>query len=291
MMLTYGRIVTLIVLLALGAPTISAAENAAARSRTFRESILPLSQGGEIRLQSPARWDAVAEIALATVRTTYQDYAQQFGEIPPFRVTIRILPDSQFFKETGAPPWTNALYYKKQIYIPLSETSAPDLLDLTRSVRHEFTHAIIHALSNGRCPGWLDEGIAQWSEGTPSPALSQALDRWLRRNSPVPLGLLQGGFTKLNSEMVPAAYAQSFYAARMMVDLYGLPTIADYLRGLQKDGEVEDVFKNTFALNEHQFEQGLTRSLKVWQVEGATFNKQSEASYVLRKTSDVKRNT
>lgn len=38
----------------------------------------------------------------------------------------------------------------------------------------------------------------------------------------IPLGMLQGGFTKLDPKMVPAAYAQSLVTTSAVLSGYGL---------------------------------------------------------------------
>ena len=39
--------------------------------------------------------------------------------------------------------------------------------DLARVLKHELTHSFVGQKTHGRAPTWLQEGIAQWMEGTP----------------------------------------------------------------------------------------------------------------------------
>lgn len=225
---------------------------------------LNLRGGSTLTLISPQSWTPLAEKIRAVLKTTHEHYSSLLGEIPAFSTAIRLMDEETFFAATGAPRWTNAMYYKNQIIIPLAETSAIDIDSLTRAVKHEYTHAVVHALSNGRCPGWLDEGLAQWAEGSENPALQPALRKWVRARGIVPLKFLQGGFTRLEDKMVPAAYAQSLYSAYVMLDSFGFDDLRVYLDELRQGASKADAFKKSFGLSESKFESQLGLSLKRW---------------------------
>ncbi|RMG43095.1 MAG: hypothetical protein D6719_04475 [Candidatus Dadabacteria bacterium] len=223
-----------------------------------------LDGGTRLTLISPAKMAAVARRVKRTLEKTHAFFTSTFGPIPALKNSVRLMDEETFFLATGAPRWTNAMYYRGQILIPLSQQDYRSLDNVERSLRHEYTHAVINALSNGRCPGWLDEGLAQWAEGSENPALQPALYNWLRDHPPVPLKLLQGGFTRLDPRMVPAAYAQSLFAARTIINTYGLKHIRRYFDRL-RNGEPKDVaFKKNFSLTESDFEKRLALSLAKW---------------------------
>lgn len=228
-------------------------------------SPVTLRGGSQLNLVSPGQWSTLATELVGTLKSLHQRYSTMFGEIPPFTTTVRLMDEETFYLSTGAPRWTNAMYYKGQIIIPLSDESARDRENLIRSVKHEYTHAVINSLSGGRCPGWLDEGLAQWAEGSENPALQPALLDWLSDNEPVSLGLLQGGFTKLATKMVPAAYAQSLYAAHHVIDRFGFVKIGEYLENLRKGDDKRTAFQKSFLVQESIFERGLGSSLRQWQ--------------------------
>jgi hypothetical protein len=179
------------------------------------------------------------------------------------------MEEEEFFELTGAPKWTNAMFFRGQIILPIAKSKPVDIENLNRSMKHEYTHAILSALSGGNLPGWIDEGLAQWFEGEESPGLRTALREWLKTNEPVSLSLLQGGFTKLKPEMVPAAYAQSLLATRLVADKYGFPAIANYFLLLRDGVEKEAAFETAFAISLKDFEAQLDRALKRWAAQGA----------------------
>jgi hypothetical protein len=221
-----------------------------------------LSSGTVITLATPLRWQELGERLLRILDETDQRFQALFGEYKQVETTLKLMDGEEFYESTNAPQWTNAMFFRGQIIIPLDKNNSSDFENLERSVRHEFTHAVIHSLSGGKCPGWLDEGIAQWVEGKENPALRPALAKWLSHNPPVPFSLLQGGFTRLSGEMVPAAYAQSLFSARTLLSQKGFPKFRRYL-SLLKAGISKDVaFPTVFGMSEHQLESRLNAGRK-----------------------------
>lgn len=223
-----------------------------------------LQDGSRLTLISPRRWSDIAEEITSELTRAHQRLTALFGTIPPFRSSVRLMDEKAFYDLTGAPGWTNAMFFRGEIIIPLSKTQPIDLENIHRSVKHEYTHAVLSALSKGRIPGWMDEGLAQWAEGEENPALRSTLKHYLQKNDPVPLNLLQGGFTKLEPRMVPAAYAQSLLAMQAMIKAYGIVKITNYLSLLREDIEKQIAFETAFGLEHAQFEQKLSTTLKTW---------------------------
>ncbi len=230
----------------------------------LRFTPLDLADGSKLTLISPSRWSDLAEELVVSLNRTHNEYTDRFERIPAFSTAIRLMDEDAFYELTGAPTWTNAMFFRGEIIIPLSNTKPIDIDNLDRSVRHEFTHAILSSMSGGQIPGWLDEGIAQWAEGQEHPALRKALKSWLKHHNPVPLGRLQGGFTKLEPTMVPAAYAQSLLASKAMIKAFGFERIGDYLTSLRKGVDSPTAFESAFGLTLEDFEEKLGESLQTW---------------------------
>ena len=220
--------------------------------------------GTKLTIIAPQKWNPMAGRLKSSLKNTHSYFTRLFGPIPAFKTSVKLMDDEEFYRATGAPRWTNAMYYKEQIIIPLPASGKINYSELYRSVKHEFTHAVIHSLSEGKCPGWLDEGLAQWAEGEENPALQPALLDWLQYNRPVPLNMLQGGFTKLRTNMVPAAYAQSLFAANTVIDFHGLDNIQDYFSALRLGYENSEAFERGFGISERAFEKSLGKKLYKW---------------------------
>jgi len=225
---------------------------------------LELSGGSSLKVISPAAFGPWRATLTSVLESAHRRLTSLFGEIPSFATSLRLMDVETFHLMTGAPYWTNALFYKGQILIPVSDISSEELENLARSVRHEYVHAVIHALAAGQCPGWLDEGLAQWAEGPENPALRPALARYLEHMPPLPLKLLQGGFTRLDRSMVAAAYAQSLIAAQATIDTFGFAKIRQFFDQLRAGHEYSRAFSQSFGMNEKTFENKLHLKLKHW---------------------------
>jgi hypothetical protein len=215
-------------------------------------------------LVSPKEWFWLAEKLSIQLQKAHAHYTKLFGPIPPVETTLKLIDADVFYRETGAPSWTNALYYKGVMSIPLNFEEPVDMDELFRSVSHEYTHAVINALSAGRTPGWLDEGLAQEAEGDVNPALEPSLKKWLFFNSPISLDLLQGGFTKLENRMVAPAYGQSLYAARVVVNTFGFKNLREYFDNLRAGKAKPEAFRAAFGISEAGFEEAFGKYVKRW---------------------------
>lgn len=231
---------------------------------TLRFTPVTMNDGSRLTLIAPSNWSEIVGDISTELTKSHQQLTTLFGSIPPFRSSVRLLDEPSFYELTGAPAWTNAMFFRGEIIIPLSAKDPLDLDNLHRSVKHEYSHAVFSAISGGRIPGWLDEGLAQWIEGEENPALKNSLRSYLMKSDPVPLALLQGGFTKLSPQMVPAAYAQSLLAVQALLKTYGVEKIADYLRLLADPLTNESAFETTFGIAESDFEARLTKTLRAW---------------------------
>lgn len=232
--------------------------------KSLRFTPIHVEEGSTITLIAPSEWSDVAEDVSEEIRATHRQLITLFGSVPPFRSSVRLLNEAQFYDLTGAPTWTNAMFFRGEIIIPLAYGEPIDLENLQRSVKHEYSHAVFSSLSGGAIPGWLDEGLAQWLEGDENPALRRTLKSYLRTSEPVPMRLLQGGFTKLPQRMVPAAYAQSLLAVQAILKAYGVESVGRYLALLKRKVSTSDAFQAAFRISEQDFELRLAEALKVW---------------------------
>lgn len=192
------------------------------------------------------------------------DWSYKLGRLPRKNITLVLLSKDSYLHETGAPVWSNAIYQDNKIYIPIDDLSIESIDNIERTVRHEYTHAIISSLSSSKSPGWLDEGLAQLIEGEPVPELSIALNSWLQEHSPLRLAKLESGFTEFENEKVAIAYAQSLFMTNLLVKKHGYPAIRDYLEQLSTGINSELAFELAFKQQQANFELEMREKLKAW---------------------------
>ncbi len=223
-----------------------------------------VDEDSALTLVSDAQFSAIGDRLITEISRVHGHYENLFGQVPSFAVTLRLMEEEEFFLSTGAPRWTNALFYRGQILIPLVAGATQEFSAIARSVRHEYTHAVIHALSEGKTPGWIDEGMAQLAEGRENPALRRALLNYLQDSRPVPFRLMQSGFTRLEAEMVAPAYAQSLIASEALLETFGFERLSDYFTALRQGEDHPRAFSKAFGITEAVFEARLEKKLVQW---------------------------
>lgn len=208
--------------------------------------------------------EKVAEFAFSVLENAYKRYSKIFNFTPKQKITIKFLSPSEFKRYTGAPEWTSAMYFNNEITIPFNSKKGVNLSDLDRAITHEYAHAVIHEISNGTCPAWLDEGLAQMFEGKVNPLLGPALRKWIAQNDAMPLDWLGQGFTLLHESIVPAAYAESLVATKKLVKEDGYDGVTKFLHELRDGHQEKEAFKTAFGQSEEKFLSLLTRDIKTW---------------------------
>lgn len=184
---------------------------------------------------------------------------------PKQKISLRVLSNHSFYKETPAAAWTGALFHRGEIKLPYSEAASPAAKDLVKALRHEYVHAVIAERSAYRCPAWLDEGIAQFLEGAPDPRVLEGVRSWISAEQrAMPLSELTNGFTKLSGPKAAAAYGQSLLAVRLLLRRHGSSAIVQYLDELGAGTAQDEAFAAAFFQALPDFEIELERELQAW---------------------------
>ncbi len=108
--------------------------------------------------------EAIREI-LTSLEEIYDSVGQALGHWPRKKIPVLLLSQAEFYNATGSFHWVGGVY-DGQIKIPVKPEEGQTEVDrptLLRTLRHEYTHAVVKELCPG-CPNWLNEGIAQYFE-------------------------------------------------------------------------------------------------------------------------------
>lgn len=208
------------------------------------------------------RVQSLASESIEILNKNFEELSRIFSTQPAKRVVLRFLSPDEFHRQTGAPSWTSAMFYRGEITVPVAGKTNRN--QLSRALRHEYVHAVVAELSGNKCPAWLDEGLAQLIEGKPNPVLGPALRKWIENDTAMPLSWLESGFTTLDDSLVPAAYAQSLFATRTLVNSHGFDSIRRYLQALQGGESTESAFRTAFGKSQTEFETQLAQQLVRW---------------------------
>lgn len=151
--------------------------------------------------------------------------------------------------------------YDGEIRISLDPRSLPGTPFLFVTLIHEYAHLVVDRVSGGRCPRWLDEGIALL-ESQELPVESRVLLRnHADSDSLLPFELLERDFELLGqSGLVALAYAQAHAAAAALVARHGWRGVKAMLanaKTLAKGRPADSLIPGGYAWLEGAVRQGL----------------------------------
>jgi hypothetical protein len=172
---------------------------------------------------------------LLTLESDYAELSHQFGSEPRSSIPVILYTNQAFFDVTQEPSWVGALNDGK-LRIPVQglDSLTPSL---ARVLKHELTHSFVNQLSMGRCPQWLNEGIAQLMEPR-SLVRGAQLAQLFQQQHEIPLNSLEGSFSSLSSAEAEVAYDESLAATQYIQAHYGM---SDLIRILERLGQGESV--------------------------------------------------
>lgn len=196
---------------------------------------------------------------LSALESDYDDLARDLGTPPRDNILVTLYTDTAFFDVTHAPTWAGALNDGK-LRIPVSGLSAVTP-ELAHVLKHELAHSFIAKLSGGRCPVWLNEGIAQLLEPKSLGSDGHPLALLFKAEQEIPLNLLEGSFTRFSGARAYVAYAESLAAVSYINDTYGLSDIQRILDFIAQGNSSESALRAVIHSDYGQFQTDLGRYL------------------------------
>jgi Peptidase MA superfamily len=178
---------------------------------------------------------------LSTLESDYDDLSAEFGISPRNSISVILYTGKAFFDVTQAPSWTGAVNDGK-LRIPMQGISSVTP-DLARVLKHELAHSFINQLSAGRCPQWLNEGLAQAMEPKSLPNGSRLAELFRGRHE-IPLNTLEGDFMRFSPLEATLAYDESLAAVQYLNDTFGMNDLQHILQRLAEGSSTEAAMRN-----------------------------------------------
>ena len=208
--------------------------------------------------EDPETWTAVLDI----LETAYREIGQKFNFFPSKPIMVVLHTKTQFQGATGSPLWADGLFdpVLGRIQIP-SQGAATDRAWLTRVLRHEFVHALLHeqlGATGGAIPTWLNEGLA----------MQLASDSWQDvasmhpgEHNLLPLAALEESWEGLPAEKVGAAYMEANAATRYLIERFGMHKVHELLLHLKARQTIAAAMQDRLLLSYETFQQQWAESL------------------------------
>jgi len=196
------------------------------------------------------------------LREARQDVGRDFRYRPQHKIVVLLYSKEAFGKvRESAPEWASGIYDGK-IRIPVPE-SQQDLRSVKKTVVHEYTHAVVHELSQGRIPHWFNEGLAEYQAAKyaktskPASSLKQALDA----DELVPWSQIESLFNGRSIDQVRLGYDQSHSVVAYLAQRYGFWHIPRLLKQMAQGVSFEEALRQEFKFPAERLEKDWKRWL------------------------------
>lgn len=191
------------------------------------------------------------------VEHTYHEVGKVFKCYPQHKVPVFIEAANQvdtsqaanhtLFSDSSLPQWAVACYENGSIRLTYRPYSDSSLGVLYAVIRHEWTHLLVDLLAKGRCPKWLDEGLAQFMARPLINSEKTRLQQAGRDKHLLPLHVLQKPFQDLPGEQRRLAYLQSYAIANYLIQQFGFTALRDILKHLGDGASTDTAFQEVFG--------------------------------------------
>ncbi len=165
-----------------------------ARKETSTEADFSAAESSHftLRFEGHSVENNLPRAILEQLDSDYDGLVSQLGIAPRGNITVILYTEQGFFDVTQAPSWSGAINDGK-LRIPISGVSQMTS-ELARVLRHELTHSFITQIARGRCPYWLNEGVAQLMEPRSIAGMGPLMARLFSTQREIPLNALEGSF-------------------------------------------------------------------------------------------------
>ena len=195
---------------------------------------------------------------LATLEAEYDDLVRELGIAPRNSIPVVLYTEQSFFDVTQAPSWSGAVFDGK-LRIPINGLTSVTP-ELARVLKHELAHSFIRQLSGGRCPQWLNEGIAQAVEPKQI-AHGRLMADLFRNQREIPLNALEGSFVQFSGTQATVAYEESLAAVQYISETYSMSDLQRILERLGQGSSTEAALRATIHSDYGQLEAEIGKYL------------------------------
>lgn len=191
---------------------------------------------------------------LEALEQQYRELENDLNFSPREAILVILYTSQQFQDITRAPGWAGAVNDGK-IRIPVQGLTSLTS-GLAQVLKHEMVHSFVHQIAEGRCPTWLNEGLAQMQSGEDSRRHGGALSQLYGAGQQIPIAQLEGSFRRFNSGQAAVAYAESLAVVEMIRDRYGAYQLPYLLRAL-KEGSMTQALRSVLRMSYDDLETEL----------------------------------
>lgn len=213
----------------------------------------------EQQFDHPVEFD-IRDALLEARRQVGSDFAYW----PKYKLVVLIYSAASFRTlRMETPDWV-AGQFDGKIRVPLPDGELAPVA-VKRIIFHEYTHALVHDLTQGRCPTWLNEGLAEYEGRTQETAPLSQLAQAVETGQLVPWTQLSDSFSfSLPASQVAFAYEQSYSIVSYLVERYGFWRIRRILKAIADRASWDAALVGEFRLKLARLETNWREWLPGW---------------------------
>ena len=203
----------------------------------------------------------LARDILPLLESDFQSTASLLAYTPSEPIAVVLYTKEVFSDVTRAPKWANALN-DGRIRVPVQglEAVTPEL---ARVLKHELAHSFISQKTRGRAPVWVQEGVAQWIEGSRvgGTAAATLLSLYDRHQDPA-LSVLEGSWLSSGNDFAGIAYAWSLATIEGVVANGGPGDVERLLDGITTEPATEAAVRSVLRLDYNDLNRATAEYLR-----------------------------
>ena len=178
---------------------------------------------------------------------------RDLGLYPKGKFLVFIYESDQFKMISGGYKHISGLYDGK-IHLNIANETAPG--DIAGVVRHEYTHAVIFWINQGRCPLWINEGLACYEESRDKEIDLRDLKEMAREGKLIPLAELSKACAQLaDYKETSLAYKQAYSLVKFIIDEYGFWKVRKMLASFGEGKGEKAVLKEILRIDPEELEE------------------------------------
>jgi tetratricopeptide (TPR) repeat protein len=213
----------------------------------------------------------LARDVLRTLEKHFSAIEAQLNYTPPEPIGVVLYTNETFTDITRAPAWAGALY-DGRIRVPVQGLTMVDG-ELSRTLKHELTHSFVTQKTRNACigvavgcgtgaPPWIQEGLAQWMEGSRSGDNAAILVQAYDQGHAKTLGELEGSWVKLDRETALYAYAWSLANMEYIIETDGMNDVERILDRIAAGSSAEQALREVLHSNYDDLAQATVEYLR-----------------------------
>jgi hypothetical protein len=219
---------------------------------------------GNLSLHYYGREDAFAANMLNAGLEGLRRNREQAGLVVNEPINVYVYPNYSDMQDAVLyePSWTGGQAYSDFNIVIMGLSQSDSTWD-QNTIIHELTHVLVGNFTFsciGTLPGWIEEGLAMFSEGSLDASMQSMLDQAIRDDTLISLRSLNGGFSEL-PDKANLSYAQSYSTIKFMIETQGQEKMTALLVALRDAKPIDEALLEVYGFDTDGLEDAWRESV------------------------------